>query len=126
MRQLFLFIRKEFYHVFRDPRTLLIMFGLPVAQIILFGFALTSEVKNVQIIISDNSKDVETKQIISKIKASSYFTVEESAMNIMDVEKTFKRGNIKCALIFPTNFSSDLSHNGKAQVQIIADGSDPN
>ena len=56
MKQLAVFIRKEFKQVFRDPRTLLIMFGLPIVQIILFGFALTSEVKNIDIMISDNSK----------------------------------------------------------------------
>jgi ABC-2 type transport system permease protein len=126
MKQLFVFIRKEFYHVFRDPRTLLIMFGLPVVQIVLFGYALTSEVKNAEILISDNSKDVQTAQIIQKIKASSYFTVHESAIGAQDVEKEFKKGNIRCALIFPPRFSEDLIHNGQAQVQIIADGSDPN
>jgi ABC-2 type transport system permease protein len=126
MKQLFVFIRKEFYHVFRDPRTLLIMFGLPVVQIILFGYALTSEVKNAQILISDNSKDVQTLQIISKIKASSYFTVDESSLGTRDIEKKFKKGEIKCALIFPPQFGDDLFHNGHAQVQIIADGSDPN
>ncbi len=126
MKQLFVFIRKEFYHVFRDPRTLLIMFGLPLAQIILFGFALTSEVKNAEIVISDNSKDIQTVQITNKIKASSYFTVHEASMDIKEVEKMFQQGKIKCAVIFPADFSSDLVRSGKAQVQFIADGSDPN
>jgi ABC-2 type transport system permease protein len=126
MKQLFVFIRKEFYHVFRDPRTLLIMFGLPLAQIILFGYALTSEVKNAEIVISDNSKDVQSMQITNKIKASSYFNVTEASMDIREVEKTFKQGKIKCAVVFPTNFSRDLLQNGNAQIQIIADGSDPN
>lgn len=126
MKQLLVFIRKEFYHVFRDPRTLLIMFGLPLAQIILFGYALTSEVKNAEIVISDNSKDVQTSQITDKIKASSYFTVHEAPLDIRDIEKTFRRGEIKCALIFPPDFATDLMHTGIAQVQIIADGSDPN
>ncbi len=126
MKQLFVFIRKEFYHVFRDPRTLLIMFGLPLAQIILFGYALTSEVKNAEIVISDNSKDVQTAQITDKIKASGYFTIHEASSDIREIEKTFLRGKIKCALIFPPDFGSDLMHSGNAQVQIIADGSDPN
>lgn len=126
MKQLLVFIRKEFFHVFRDRRTLLIMFGLPVVQIILFGFALTNEVKNIEIIISDNAKDINSQQIINKIKASSYFQVQESIVNYKDIEKNFKKGNIKCALIFPTHFGEDLLHNGKTQVQIITDGSDPN
>ncbi|MEP6746712.1 MAG: ABC transporter permease [Bacteroidota bacterium] len=126
MKQLLVFIRKEFYHVSRDRRTLLVMFGLPVVQILLFGFAMTSEMKNAHIIIDDNARDVQTQQIINKIKASSYFTVEESVAGYKNVEKAFRKGNVKCALIFPQNFGNDLLHNGKAQVQIIPDGSDPN
>ncbi|HTN05847.1 ABC transporter permease [Agriterribacter sp.] len=126
MKQLLVFIRKEFYHVFRDRRTLLIMFGIPVAQILLFGFALTSDVKNAEIIISDHAQDINTGQIAGKIKASGYFLVKEANINTNDIEKAFKKGKLKCAVIFPPHFGSDLLHNGKAQVQIIADGADPN
>ncbi len=126
MKQLLVFIRKEFYHVFRDKRTLLIMFGLPVVQIVLFGFALSSEVKNIDIIIFDNAKDVNSMQIVNKIKASSYFIMNKEVTTYSDIEKEFKKGDVKCALVFPANFSGDLVATGKAQVQIIADGSDPN
>jgi len=126
MKQLLVFIRKEFYHVFRDRRTLLVMFGLPVVQILLFGYAMTSEMKNARIIIADNARDVQTGQIINKIKASPYFTVEASVVNYKDVEKAFKKGDVKCAILFPSGFGNDLLHHGVAQVQIIADGSDPN
>ena len=126
MKQLLVFIRKEFYHVFRDRRTLLIMFGIPVAQILLFGFALTSEVKNAKIIIADNAKDTNSRQIIHKIKASAYFLADEATMNYTSIEKVFRKGELKCAVIFPPHFGSDLLKSGKAQIQIIADGSDPN
>lgn len=126
MKQLLVFIRKEFYHVFRDKRTLLIMFGLPVVQVLLFGFALTSEVKNSNIIILDQSKDANTEKLINKIKASSYFTVIESMGRYDEIEESFKKGEAKSALIFPPNFGNNLLHSGKAPVQIITDGSDPN
>lgn len=126
MKQLSAFIKKEFLHIFRDRRTLLIMFGLPVAQILLFGYALTSEVKNVQILIADQAKDMASQQIISKIKASPYFEIAEATTNYPAIEAAFKKGNIKCAIIFPPHFGSDLLRTGKAQMQIIADGSDPN
>lgn len=126
MKQLLVFIRKEFFHVFRDRRTLLIMFGLPVVQIVLFGFALTNEVKNIEIIISDNARDINSQQITNKIKASAYFKVQESVLNYKDIEKAFRKGDVKCALIFPAHFGDDLFHVGKTQVQIITDGSDPN
>jgi ABC-2 type transport system permease protein len=126
MKQLPAFIRKEFYHVFRDKRTLLILFGLPVVQIILFGYALSNEVKNIGITILDNAHDNHSGQIINRIKTSSYFLVKDPVSAYRDIEEKFKEGSIKCALVFPSDFSSELSHSGKAQIQIITDGSDPN
>ncbi len=126
MKQLLVFIRKEFYHVFRDRRTLLIMFGLPVMQVLLFGFALTSEVKNVDVVILDQAKDESTEKLITKIKASPYFTIREPTMGYGELEEYFKRGEVKAALILPANFGNDLIHAGKVQIQIIADGSEPN
>ena len=126
MKQLFAFIRKEFYHVFRDKRTLLILFGLPIVQIVLFGFALSSEVKNIGISIFDNAHDNNSEQIINRIKTSSYFLMKDPVLNYNEIEERFKEGSIKCAVIFPANFSNDLSHFGKAGIQIITDGSDPN
>jgi ABC-2 type transport system permease protein len=126
MKQLLVFIRKEFYHVFRDRRTLLILFGLPIAQIILFGFALSSEVKNIGIAIQDNARDVHSEQIITRIKSSSYFKVQDPILNYKEIENRFKDGSIKCAVIFPANFGSDLYRPGGAQIQLIADASDPN
>jgi len=126
MKQLFVFIRKEFYHVFRDRRTLLILFGLPVVQIILFGYALTNEVKNVNLVVVDHAKDYATQQIISRIQASSYFIMQPAVMNEEAMKTAFKAGKIRCAVVFPPGFYNDLLHTNKAQVQIIADASDPN
>ncbi len=126
MKQLIAFIRKEFYHVFRDKRTLLILFGLPVVQIILFGFALSSEVKNIGISIFDNAHDNNSEQIINRIKTSSYFLMKDPVLNYNEIEERFKEGSIKCVVIFPADFGNDLSHFGKGQIQIITDGSDPN
>lgn len=126
MKQLLVFIRKEFYHVFRDKRTLLIMFGMPLMQIVLFGFALTSEVKNADILIVDNAKDVNSQKLIDKYKASTYFTVYEKQISYADIETEFKKGNIKAAIVFPPDFSSELISTNKAQIQILTDGSEPN
>ena len=126
MKQLIAFIRKEFYHVFRDKRTLLILFGLPVVQIVLFGFALSSEVKNIGISIFDNAHDNQSTEIINRIKTSSYFLFKEPVQNYPEIEDKFKEGTIKCVVVFPAGFGEDLSHFGKASIQIITDGSDPN
>src|SRR5437868_14832375 len=107
MKQLLTFIRKEFYHVFRDKKTLLMLFGLPIVQIVLFGFALTNEVKNAKIAILDYSKDIATKQIIDKIDASKYFDIEKSLNNHDEIEPACKDGKIKHAIIFPQKFYND-------------------
>jgi len=126
MKQFFLFVRKEFYHVFRDRKTLLLLFGMPIAQIILFGFALTNEIKNSRIVINDHARDGASQQIIGRIEASKSFDIEKMAMNLDEVEAAFKSGKVKLAVIFPANFNEDLLHHNKAQIQIIADASDPN
>ncbi len=126
MKQLLAFIRKEFYHVFRDKRTLLILFGMPFVQIILFGYALSSEVKNIGIAVLDNAKDVQSQQIISRIQSNAYFSIRKPVLNYQDIELRFKEGEIKCALLIPANFGADLYTKEGAQVQIIADASDPN
>lgn len=126
MKQFLAFVRKEFYHVFRDRKTLLMLFGLPIVQIVLFGFALTNEIKNSKIAICDYSKDAATQQIINKIEVSNNFEVEKSLLNHQQIDEAFKEGEIKLAIIFPANFNKDLLHHNKAQIQIIADASDPN
>lgn len=126
MKQFLTFVRKEFYHVFRDPKTLLLLFGMPVAQIILFGFALTNEIKNSKIVVCDHAKDVATRHITNKIAASDNFEIQEQIMTHEQIEDAFKSGIIKLAVVFPVNFNEDLLHEHKAQVQIIADASDPN
>ncbi len=74
MRQFLIFVRKEFYHIFRDSRTVMILLLMPVVQIILFGFALTNDVKNVNIAINDPSRDEATLSITERVTAGEYFT----------------------------------------------------
>ncbi|MBL0146873.1 MAG: ABC transporter permease [Chitinophagaceae bacterium] len=95
-------------------------------QIVIFGFALTNEVKNAKIAVLDNSKDEATTSLIAEFSNSRYFDVEKNLVSYNQVQQEFKKGKIKLAVIFPQNFSRDLQHLNKAQVQLIADASDPN
>ncbi|HUB60008.1 MAG TPA: ABC transporter permease [Puia sp.] len=126
MKQLLVFIRKEFLHVFRDRKTLLMLFGLPIAQIVLFGFALSNEIKDSRIALVDYSKDAITTRLIGKIEASHYFDIQHTLASADELNAAFKRGDIKMAVIFPANFGDNLIHTGTATLQVIADGSDPN
>lgn len=126
MKQLISFIQKEFYHILRDKRSLLILLGLPIVQLLLFGFAITTEVRNANIVIFDNSKDLFTQQIISKIQHNKYFIIDKTIKHSNQIEEIFKKGKIRLAIIFQNNFQNDLLHSNKAQMQIIADATDPN
>ena len=115
MKQFIVFVKKEFLHVLRDRKTLLILFGLPIVQIMIFGFALTNEVKNSKIVIADQAKDMASQQLITKIEASKYFEIEKSVLNRSEIEAAFKEGKIKAAVVFPENFNHDLLHESKAR-----------
>jgi ABC-2 type transport system permease protein len=126
MQQFISLVRKEFYHILRDRRTMFILLGMPIAQIILFGFALTNEVKNARVAVFDQSKDISTQAITEEINSSNYFDIEDNLHSYDDIEKTFRKGKVKLAIVFPENFHNDLQHFNKAQVQLVTDASDPN
>jgi len=126
MKQFFSFVKKEFYHIIRDRRTLFILLVMPVAQIVIFGFALTNEVKNSAIAILDQSKDAASTELTAQIDASEYFTVQKQLSTYKEIEPGFKKGKLKMILVFPQRFAEDLQHFNKAQVQLITDASDPN
>ncbi|HEU4862091.1 MAG TPA: ABC transporter permease [Chitinophagaceae bacterium] len=124
--QFFAFVKKEFFHIWRDKRTMFILLGMPVVQIVIFGYALTNEVKNANIAILDNSKDAATASLTTQLDASRYFALEKNIVTYKQIEEEFRKGKIKLAIVFPQHFGEDLQHFNKAQVQIIADAADPN
>ena len=126
MKQFLAFVKKEFFHIWRDKRTMFILLGMPVVQIVIFGFALTNEVKNAKIAILDPSNDVATVSLIAQLDASRYFDVESNIHSHKEIEEAFRAGKVKLAVVFPPHFNEDLQHFNKAQVQLIADASDPN
>lgn len=126
MKQFGAFVKKEFAHVFRDRRTLLILFGMPIMQILIFGFALSNEIKNTQLVVIDKAKDQASHKLINRIDASSYFEVSNIMLEEKDIEEVFEKGKLKLVLIIPAEFNLTLAHDKKATVQLIADASDPN
>ncbi|TPV32949.1 ABC transporter permease [Paucihalobacter ruber] len=120
------FIKKEFYHIFRDRRSLFILFGMPVAQILLFGFAITNEINNVDIAVLDQAKDATSKEIINKIAASKHFSIIDIIEQESSIEAIFKKGKVKAVLQFDNNFGSNLIKYQQTTVQILIDATDPN
>lgn len=126
MKRFIGFIKKEFYHIFRDKRSMLILFGMPIVQLLLFGFVITNDLKDVKMAVVDHSKDEYTSEIINKITSSGYFNLVESLDGIAQVDDIFRKGEIKVVLVFEPQFGQKLGKESTASVQILADASDPN
>lgn len=126
MKQFLSFVKKEFLHVFRDKKTLLILFGLPIVMIVLFGFALSNEIKNANIAIFDQAHDHASQQIIERFRANNRFHIYENLHNSKEITDAFRDGKVKLVIVFPTKFDYNLAHQHQAQIQLIADASDPN
>src|SRR6056297_1802439 len=104
MNQLIAFIKKEFFHIFRDPRTMLILFGIPVAQLLIFGTVIKNEIKDVPVAIYDQSKDETTQQITNKLLSSGYFVLVDNLQNTTGIGETFRKGKVKEIIVFENNF----------------------
>jgi len=126
MKRLAGFIKKEFIHIFRDFRTLIFLFGIPAAQILIFGFAVRTDIKNAGIAVLDKSKDEISTGLISKLESSDFFILKQNLLTGAQIDQVFKSGEIKAAFIFETEFGKKLINEGSANIQIIADGSEPN
>lgn len=126
MKRFRAFIKKEFRHIFRDSRTLIILFGIPIAQLLIFGFVVTNEIKNVRIAVLDPSHDVVTRQITDKILSSGFFMLESQISHPSQIEEAFRTGKVREVIVFEPGFSQKLEKQGKAVVQVITDASDAN
>lgn len=110
----------------RDSKTLLMLFGLPIVQIMLFGFALSNEVKEVNMLVCNHSNDAKAMQLIQKFDASRNFKVVDVMQDDRLLDNRFKAGNIKLALVIPADFEKNAMRERKVHVQVITDSSDPN
>ena len=126
MKQLSSFIKKEFIHILRDTWTMVILFVLPVAMMILFGYAVSTEIKNTSFAVLDYSKDRATTDIVNKLRSSEYFIFTENLTTYKQAEECFKTGEVGMVIVFEADFYEHFLHTGTASVQILADGSDPN
>ncbi len=120
------FIKKEFLHIFRDVRTMMMLLAMPVAQLIIFGFAITTEINNTPVAVLDESGSEASRRLVAKIDGSRYFTLQENLQHAGQIEEAFRQGKAKLVIVFPAGFGNDLLHAGVADMQLLADASDPN
>ncbi|MDR3047965.1 MAG: ABC transporter permease [Bacteroidales bacterium] len=126
MKELGMILRKEWIHLFRDRISFFLMLAMPIILVLLFGFTISTEIKNAKIAVLDQSKDQESQNLIKKIASSSYFQVVAYPESEAEIDQDFKNKNIKLAIIIPNNFEEILTKEKKAVVQIISDVSDLN
>lgn len=126
MRQFLVFVRKEFRHILRDKRTMLVLIVMPIVMIILFGFAITTEVKDSRVVIVDHSRDAVTSHIRSHIAASRYFTIVADCPDVRSAEQMFLSNDADIAVVFGSHVAEDLLHGGQATAQLLTDGTEPN
>lgn len=126
MKQFNAFIIKEFYHILRDKRTIMILLIMPIIQMILFGFAITTEIQSVRVGILDPSNDLATQQIVEKFNNNEYFKVVLKLNNANEIEHAFQRNKVDFVVAFEDNFYERMNHMGIANIQLIADATDVN
>lgn len=122
----FIFVKKEIFHIFRDRWTMIILLFLPILMIILFGFGINTELKNTHFSVYDPSKDVVSQEIVNKLATSEYFVFKKYIETPEEIEQEFLKEKTGLILVFSDNFSHNMYHTGDAQIQMIADGTDPN
>ena len=126
LRRLKAVAKKEFLHVLRDPRSLMMGIGMPILLLFLFGYALTMDVDRVPLAVWDQSQSVESREFISRFSGSRYFDLRIKTDNYRHIEEAIDRREALIALVIPADFARILSRGETAVVQTVVDGSDPN
>ena len=121
MKQFISFVIKETRHILRDKRTMLILFGMPVVMMLIFGFAITTDVKNVRTVVVTSQMDLQTQRELERLSQSEYFTITQTVNTPKDAELLIRNQKADMAIVFAPDFAS--KHRG---IQIIVDGADPN
>ena len=121
MNQFLSFVIKESKHILRDRRTMLILFGMPVMLMLLFGFAISTDVKNVRTVVVTSQMDLLTQQVVERLAQSEYFTITNTVGTPQEAERLIRSQKADMAVVFAQGFA-----NKKQGLQLIVDGSDPN
>ncbi len=118
--------RKEFLHILRDPRSLVMALALPILMILLFGYALTLDVDRIPTVIYDSDQSPESRELVSRFQGSRYFQVLGSVDRYGIIEQKINRDECMLGIVIPQNYSRDLLSDHTPQVQLLFDGSDSN
>ncbi|MFQ6618724.1 MAG: ABC transporter permease [Fidelibacterota bacterium] len=119
-------IKKEFIHIRRDPRSLGLIFALPILMILLYGYAINLDVKNIPLAVYDKDRTRESERLIEKFTNTGYFQLKARIENHHQIEKFFKRMLAKSVLIIPEGYAKSIETDRNTKVQFLIDGSNAN
>lgn len=117
---------KEFIHIFRDRRMKAVIFGAPIVQLIVFGYAVTTDVNNIRTAVYDLDKSYESRELARRINATGYFSMDYDIYSNDHIRSLFDRGRITAAIQINRGFSSDLKRGKQTEIQVLVDGTDSN
>jgi ABC-2 type transport system permease protein len=117
--------RKELLQLRRDRLTMAMMLMLPVMQLLLFGYAINTDVRHIPTVIYDQDQSAASRDLVESMRATGFYDVVGNARNFDEIEHALRAGNARVALVVPARFSSDLVRGRHTEVQLIVDGSDP-
>ena len=118
--------KKEFIHIFRDPRSLALVILMPAILMLLFGYAVTLDVKNISMAVLDRDQSQESFSFVHRFSASPYFSLRLFVEDEREMKRLIDEGEVKMGLILPWDFSKQVKAGKKASVQVLLDGSDSN
>jgi ABC-2 type transport system permease protein len=118
-------MKKEFIHLIRDPRSLIISIFLPVILLFIYGYSVSFDVRNIPLAVLDNSKTAQSRQLIDKFVHTGYFTIVEELRSGTQFRDALDSGRAKVIINIPSDFAKNIQRNKKAVIQVLLDGSDP-
>ena len=125
MNQFISFVIKETKHIVRDRRTMLILFGMPVVMMLIFGFAITTDVRNVKVTVVTAVMNPRIQQVVQRIDASEYFVVTHTVSNTQEAKQLLADHQADMAIVFSNDFANER-YSEQASVQFLVDYTDPN
>lgn len=120
------FVHKEFMHIFRDVRSMMVLLGSPVVLLLLFGYAVSTEVGSVRVAVLDNSHDVLTSKICSRLASNAYTGIVGVPASAGSAGEMLRRGDADVVVVFGNDFADRILHEGRAEAQVLVDGTEPN
>ncbi|HWR61654.1 MAG TPA: ABC transporter permease [Clostridia bacterium] len=125
LKRLLTITRKEFIHIRRDRASLVLALVAPVMMLLIFGYAVNTDVNHVDLVVCDESRTPDSRELIEKFNNSYYFKAFEMVESSEKVEEYIDKGQVKVGLVIPADYSRQLKRGRTAEIQILVDGSDP-